>query len=1170
METAHALFQLLDTDKSGSLEKREILKATRDNKKIQTLIESNDKLKSLFNPSTYRTAFDSINTSADGHVTLKEFASFLEAVEAMEGAEQPGAVLELPKKEEPATILAPGEVPKQEYVEKGTAARPSPPGPPKKYSDESEGTVHLIKPKVPPIPPKKEENEKESVAASRPPGPPKKVNNKSNRRANDDSIHGPPEPPKKEDEETKVVDQPGPPGSPKNSSVSDDRSASEKSGPPGPPSRKSSDNGEKTRSNVPHAPPKPQKNSQKERIPVDQKEEGDHDESESDSEADELEEKAEIARHQLEEARENLGIPEPSNFSGLFANSISEKSIVQSTDLTKSGNESSDTRLVLKKTPKKNPDDIYAGLLPPKRQFSASPEHKRVRVPSLWGWRPVSRAQTAPVQSLPGIGALAASIEPSAIMTAEERQVLYDDMSQKIPMAKGLQILFREVEGLLRYSPTARRFQDLEERKKKQELMEKFRFHHAQTFFTNLRECLVILQNLPDDWGQPFLDEYWGWHFLNLAEKLNYALREADWLPEQAKPHCRAPQLAILEYKEYVIMRSRRIAEAEAHGRSPKNSIERNVDEISQLLTPALPRSSIVRLPKRDKHVSDWSKLITRGTKVLQCKKGVAAIGNAMILLCRYTPEAKRFSNIERRKKMVSHVTNFHLDICRKVYHCIENSCNVMSSLPSTFIDENNSFWEMQLQEDAALVTTALNEVDWLPEAAKATFRRAVYSCEKFEVYILRMQKTCRLTRSSGGRRPSILPRMTGVGFFPEEHLIMSHEQHIDVQEEAHMLLPNVKKGLRAISAAVEKLKVFQPAAGRFQNDGEKRMRLAEMKDFAHSQGQKFHIELKQIVHLRKQLPADWVDKYDDYWDMHLGDIAANMQEALMEIDWLPEAAKPTLRAAHLRMNAYKQHIQREVFVDYNRRALDTDTYVKETIVRTNGKRMEENMLAEERQKCLERREEQRHVRSKDSALKLRKQTSVRLREHWLHQARENAAIEELKIEKIIGQTKVAEVRETFSKEFAFADDTSSRLRALKKLTQARSLKRLHPSDKRPFTANDAEMLAQASPIKVKFLSSVHLQSREEQRKLIEDTEEAQAGVDSYVLALHKAAEKHRMVRSVESHQKALKERLECKSRIRRRSHKKTKAGVSIFSKEFERVLAQKRKEGLVHLKVFH
>ena len=79
-------------------------------------------------------------------------------------------------------------------------------------------------------------------------------------------------------------------------------------------------------------------------------------------------------------------------------------------------------------------------------------------------------------------------------------------------------------------------------------------------------------------------------------------------------------------------------------------------------------------------------------------------------------------------------------------------------------------------------------------------------------------------------------------------------------------------------------------------------MRLAEMNDFAQSQAQKFHIELKQIVHLRKQLPEDWVDKYNSYWVTHLQDVAFKMQEALMEIDWLPEAAKPTLRAAYLRM----------------------------------------------------------------------------------------------------------------------------------------------------------------------------------------------------------------------------------------------------------------------------
>ena len=126
-------------------------------------------------------------------------------------------------------------------------------------------------------------------------------------------------------------------------------------------------------------------------------------------------------------------------------------------------------------------------------------------------------------------------------------------------------------------------------------------------------------------------------------------------------------------------------------------------------------------------------------------------------------------------------------------------------------------------------------------------------------------------------------------------------------------------------------------------------MRLAEMNDFAQSQAQKFHIELKQIVHLRKQLPEDWVDKYNGYWVTHLQDVAFKMQEALMEIDWLPEAAKPTLRAAYLRMEAYKQHVKRAVHRDYNRRALDLETYLRESIVRVNGKRTQ-SIIAKEKE----------------------------------------------------------------------------------------------------------------------------------------------------------------------------------------------------------------------------
>ena len=79
-------------------------------------------------------------------------------------------------------------------------------------------------------------------------------------------------------------------------------------------------------------------------------------------------------------------------------------------------------------------------------------------MPSLWGWRPASRAQTAPTQTLPGIGKTAEGLNIGHIYTKEERGILLEDAIQKLPMTDGLEHLFKEVNGLLEYTPTARRF----------------------------------------------------------------------------------------------------------------------------------------------------------------------------------------------------------------------------------------------------------------------------------------------------------------------------------------------------------------------------------------------------------------------------------------------------------------------------------------------------------------------------------------------------------------------------------------------------------------------------------------------------------------------------------------------------------------------------------------
>jgi hypothetical protein len=825
---------------------------------------------------------------------------------------------------------------------------------------------------------------------------------------------------------------------------------------------------------------------------------------------------------------------------------------------------------------KNAPKDIFAGLLPTQKVFQLSPEHAAVAVPSLWGWRPASRAQTAPVQSLPGIGATANNLDLEEVMTAEERRSLYEDVIQKIPMYDGLEHLFGQCERLLQYNPTALRFQDLKERKRKKNVMKKFRYHHANLFFTNLREVIVILQNLPDEWGVPFLDEYWSWHFHNLAEKLEHTLREIDWLPEHGKPPIRAPQLAIVEYKEYVLTRSRKLAEEEHHHISPRRGVLEGDDgEITQLLTPALPRSSIIKLPKRDKHLVEWAHLIERCLKVLRCKKGVNAIGNSMIRLCQYVPEAKRYKNLHRRKRMVSHVTNFHLDICRKAFHCLENACNTASAMPRTYTDVNNNFWEMQLQEDAALVQDALNEVDWLPEASKATFRRAVYSLETFENYMIRLQKASRLSKGSGEKISTILPRMTGCGFFPEEHLIMTQEQHDDVRKEAHTLMPHVKKGLVSISDAVEALKNFKPAAGRYADAGEKRKRLAELTDFAHSQAQKFYIELKQIVHLRKQLPADWEDKYNDYWEMHLQDIAGEMKEALMEIDWLPESAKPTLRAAHLRMNAYKQHIKRAVHLDYGRRALDIDTYLKESIVRVKGKQNAHRATLSKREYDKRSLLKEKHHRSRKDSVVLKKLTNVRLRARRLQVTKEQALEVEQSTRLIIGNDAVDAVRRNFKKEFETAEKVIDDLRKLKSQPKrVNSTGRSNSPFARPHTAGgvSASGRTMANAIGTPYNVSVGPVTSfagSNMQKLSDNAEEAVEIYNSFIISLEQSIVSFRQRIHRESQEKSVKERIACTRRINKRSKRRKKKSIKVFGGKFEKLLESKQREGLLPRKTF-
>ena len=87
-ERAALLFDMLDTDNSKSLEKREILKAMRDNKKVRKIIETSRSLEALLHPAKYKKMFGEINTTSDGHITLEEFSNFIKSAESGAKREQ--------------------------------------------------------------------------------------------------------------------------------------------------------------------------------------------------------------------------------------------------------------------------------------------------------------------------------------------------------------------------------------------------------------------------------------------------------------------------------------------------------------------------------------------------------------------------------------------------------------------------------------------------------------------------------------------------------------------------------------------------------------------------------------------------------------------------------------------------------------------------------------------------------------------------------------------------------------------------------------------------------------------------------------------------------------------------------------------------------------------------
>ena len=73
------VFDAIDTDGSGTLEKREILRSVQSGKAMSVLsgaIQSFPALKKLLKPQSYRTTFQTMDTGNTGHVTFEEFHLF--------------------------------------------------------------------------------------------------------------------------------------------------------------------------------------------------------------------------------------------------------------------------------------------------------------------------------------------------------------------------------------------------------------------------------------------------------------------------------------------------------------------------------------------------------------------------------------------------------------------------------------------------------------------------------------------------------------------------------------------------------------------------------------------------------------------------------------------------------------------------------------------------------------------------------------------------------------------------------------------------------------------------------------------------------------------------------------------------------------------------------------
>eukprot|EP00942_MAST-04A_sp_MAST-4A-sp1_P012100 g12100.t1 len=70
------IFEKVDADASGTIEKKELMKALMFDEKVSTIVHQFDHLIPLLKPKHFEEAFMEMNTAHDNHVTVDEFISF--------------------------------------------------------------------------------------------------------------------------------------------------------------------------------------------------------------------------------------------------------------------------------------------------------------------------------------------------------------------------------------------------------------------------------------------------------------------------------------------------------------------------------------------------------------------------------------------------------------------------------------------------------------------------------------------------------------------------------------------------------------------------------------------------------------------------------------------------------------------------------------------------------------------------------------------------------------------------------------------------------------------------------------------------------------------------------------------------------------------------------------